>query len=185
MVFRFHSAASGGDEILVDSHTAASGGQVAASGGLFNVQLGSGTITDGSGPGTYTSLDQVFRDYSGVWLEIRGGTETLTPRVRIVSAGYALNAANATNFNGQPAGNYLDTSDAAQTKAGPITVDAPGISTTGITGQGTQTGGFFKDRDSSGYAYCGYGDRGIVAYGNECGGQFRDRTVGLCAPCLR
>jgi hypothetical protein len=65
MVFRFFSADSGGDEILVDAH-----GTVTVSGGLFNVQLGSGSVTDGSGPGEYT---------------------TLAPRIRVASAGYALN----------------------------------------------------------------------------------------------
>src|SRR5215468_1701978 len=61
IVFRFMDAATAGNEILVDSHVATSGNAVAVSNGLFNVALGSGTVSDGSGPGTYTDLASVFR----------------------------------------------------------------------------------------------------------------------------
>jgi hypothetical protein len=86
MVFRFFSADSGGDEILVDAH-----GSVTVSGGMFNVQLGSGSVTDGSGPGEYTTLSRAFADYPDLHLEVEVGGETLSPRIRVVSAGYALN----------------------------------------------------------------------------------------------
>ena len=87
MVFRFFSAATGGDEVLIDTH-----GAVTVSGGLFNVALGSGVSTDGSGPGTYTTLARVLADYADAHLEVEVGGETLSPRIRVVSAGYALNA---------------------------------------------------------------------------------------------
>ena len=86
MVFRFFSADSGGDEVLVDTHAA-----VTVSGGLFNVTLGSGSVMDGSGPGTYTTLSRVLADYPDPYLEVEVAGETLSPRTRIVSAGYALN----------------------------------------------------------------------------------------------
>ena len=86
MVFRFFSADSGGDEVLVDTHAA-----VTVSGGLFNVALGSDSVTDGSGPGTYTTLSRVLADYPDPYLEVEVAGETLSPRTRIVSAGYALN----------------------------------------------------------------------------------------------
>src|SRR5262245_33615801 len=92
MVFRFLDASS--NEVLVDSHTALQGGQVTVSGGLFNVTLGGGDVTDGAGPGSYVSIDQVFRDYAIVYLQITVGAETLSPPTRIVSSAYALNAAN-------------------------------------------------------------------------------------------
>src|SRR5262245_12796978 len=111
MVFRFFSASSGGDEILVDSHTAGGGSAVSVSGGLFNVQLGGGTVTDGAGPGSYASLADLFRDYTDVWLEVHVGSETLSPRTRVVSAAYAL---NSQNLGGQGANYYLDTSSAPQ-----------------------------------------------------------------------
>lgn len=82
MVLRFMDAATAGNEILIDQHAAATANAVTASGGLFNVALGSGTMADGSGPGTYGSLDAVFRDYGGVWLEVTIGAETLTPERR-------------------------------------------------------------------------------------------------------
>ena len=119
MVFRFMDAATGGNEILVDQHTAATGNAVGVSGGLFGVQLGAGTIADGAGPGTYTSLDAVFRDHGGVWVEVGVGAETLTPRTRIQSAAYALNAGT---LDGQPAGSFLDTSSTAQAKTGRLDV---------------------------------------------------------------
>ena len=86
MVFRFFSADSGGDEILVDDH-----GTVGVSEGLFNVGLGSGSVTDGAGPGKYTTLSRVFADYPDLYVEVEVAGETLAPRIRIVSAGYALN----------------------------------------------------------------------------------------------
>jgi hypothetical protein len=92
MVFRFYSASSGGDQILVDTHTG--GSQVGVVGGLFTTTLGGGTVTDGTGPGTYTSLATAFRDYGTVYVEIVVGGETLNQRVRVVSSAYALNADN-------------------------------------------------------------------------------------------
>ena len=86
MVFRFFGADTGGDEVLVDTH-----GAVTVSGGLFNVALGSGSVTDGAGPGTYTTLSRVLADYPDPYLEVEVGGETLSPRIRIISAGYALN----------------------------------------------------------------------------------------------
>jgi hypothetical protein len=162
VAFRFFSAEAGGDEILVDSHTLASGGQVTATGGLFDVRLGSGALADGAGPGTYTDLAAVFRDFEPVWLELQIGAETLSPRVRIVSAPYALNAdyldgRSASDFaaaahqhlgsditsvvpdsdklDGQHASYFLDTSSAAQTKSGQLTINAQLNVNNSVSGQ--------------------------------------------------
>ena len=70
MVFRFYDALTAGNEILVDAHTGGGGNAVTVSGGLFNAQLGGGTVTDGSGAGTYASLADVFRDYGAAYLQI-------------------------------------------------------------------------------------------------------------------
>jgi hypothetical protein len=86
MVLRFFNADFGGEEILVDAH-----GTVTVSGGLFNVRLGGGSVTDGSGPGTYTTLARVLADYPDPYLEVEVAGETLSPRIHIASAGYALN----------------------------------------------------------------------------------------------
>jgi hypothetical protein len=139
MLFRVMDAATAGNEIMVDQHAAVTANAVTVAGGLFNASLGSGTTTDGSGPGTYTSLDAVFRDYGSVWLEVRVGAETLTPRTRIQSAAYALNATNAVSatnatnamtatnanqLNGQPGSFYLDTSGTRQAKYGTLHLEA-------------------------------------------------------------
>ncbi|HEU5181053.1 MAG TPA: hypothetical protein VFW45_09680, partial [Candidatus Polarisedimenticolia bacterium] len=107
VVLRFMDAAAAGNEILIDQHTAATGNAVTVSGGLFNVAIGSGTVADGSGAGTYTALDAVFRDYGSVWLEVKVGAETLSPRTPIRSSPYAL---NSTQLAGHPDSYFINTS---------------------------------------------------------------------------
>src|SRR5262245_37598406 len=114
MWFRFFDAATGGNEILVDQHTAATGNAITVSGGMLDVVLGSGTVSDGSGPGTYALPSDVFKTYADVWLEIQVAAETLSPRTQIQSVPYALNAAN---LAGKPASKFLDTSSPLQIKA--------------------------------------------------------------------
>lgn len=91
MVFTFYSAASGGDQILLDSHTASDGNPVSVSNGLFTTQLGGGILSDGAGPGTYGTLAEVFRDYGAVYMAITVGGEVMSPRVQVISSPYALN----------------------------------------------------------------------------------------------
>ncbi len=127
MIFRFFSVASAGSEILVDQHLDAGTGAVTVSGGLFGVALGSGDVIDGSGAGLYTSLAEVFSDFSEVWLEIdlrqvgAGSFETLSPRVRVQSSAYAF---NATRLEGRQDDEFIDTSSLPQTKIGPLEVDS-------------------------------------------------------------
>jgi hypothetical protein len=175
MVFRFWSADIGGAEILVDSHTAAGAGAVTVSGGLFDVQLGSGTVSDGSGAGVYDTLGAVFADYSAVWLEIEIGGEILSPRVRVVTSPYA---ANAMHLGGKSGDQFVDTSSSVQSKLGRIIVgQASGTgSAYGVEGYGTVGGGYFKDSNSSGYARLGTADYGVRGYGNSGGGYFADLT---------
>jgi hypothetical protein len=167
LLLRFMDAATAGNEILIDQHAAVTGNAVVVSGGLFNVALGSGTITDGSGPGAYTSLDAVFRDYGSVWLEVRVGAETLSPRTPIQSAPYALNAAsavNATLLNGQPAGSFLDTSATQQDKNGRLNVYNGNSFEPAIQGQNLA---------SLGIGVYGQGDYvGLEGAGNTSGGDF-------------
>jgi hypothetical protein len=194
MTFRFFDAETGGNEILIDRHIAASANEVIVDGGLFSVELGGGLgVVDGSGPGTYTSLIPVFRDYPSVWLEVTVGTETLSPRTRVLAAGYALNAANAgaadvaasatnavtagnaTNLNGQPASFYLDTSSTPQAKAGALRIQSgvAGVYTVQADmlpgGQGAilaqGTAGFCELGSAAEGAYCG---------GSNYGGFFYD-----------
>ena len=180
MVFRFYNASAGGDELLVDSHTAIGGAPVVVSGGLFDVSLGGGMVMDGMGPGIYGSLDQIFRVFDEVWLSIQVGAETLDPRVHIVASPYAL---NASALEGRSSGSFLDVSSDAQTKVGPLTLSATSPNAPALTSQGTQWGGFLQDIDDSGYAYVGYGDNGILAYGTWLGGYFQDSDSGGAAYC--
>jgi hypothetical protein len=204
MVFRFFDAASAGNEILVDSHTGGGGNAVTVTNGLFDVSLGGGTVADGSGAGTYLSLDQVFRDFGSVWLEINVGAETLAPRIQVQASAYAL---NASNLEGQPAANFVDVSSTGQTKSGRLTIaDASGgpgngltvsspasaavsgtntmggalgylgYGTTGVWGQGSYAGGFFQASNNSGSAAVGYGDVGIQANGNYAGAYVYDNS---------
>ena len=113
MVFRFFNASTAGDEILVDEHLAAGTGAVTVVGGLFNSQLGSGDVSDGSGAGNFTSLDEVFRDNDTVFLEIQVDGETLAPRTRVVSSAYAL---NASNLDGAGSSFYLERSNHSGTQ---------------------------------------------------------------------
>ncbi len=192
MVFRFHATGLGADEILIDSHTG--GAAIVVTGGLFDVQLGSGAVSDGSGPGTYASLAGVFADYPQVWLSVQVGTEVLAPRTRIVAAGYALNAGS---LEGRTAAQFLDTTSTAQTKSGELTVDTtaagggrsvlgpPGYGAEfagygGILAHGENFGGSFADSNDPGTASVGIGAYGIVSYGSYAsggaGGYFKDLT---------
>ncbi len=131
MLFRYYASSGGTNEIMLEFHTDDDVGAVPVNNGLFNVQLGTGNQLDGSEVfpnDPYLSLATVFRDFGEVWLEVSikvgegpGGPifETLTPRTRIVSAAYALNAGA---LNGKNAGSFLDTSAMPQTKAGPLTL---------------------------------------------------------------
>jgi len=176
MVFRFYSAPVGGDQILVDDWSQGVGGPVHVTKGLFDVALGAGFPTDGSGPGTYTTLAQVFRDYAAVHLEVQIGAEVLAPRTLILSAPTAL---NADHLDGRNAADFLDTSVTQQSKAGKLFC-ADGVYATsssggyGIEAYGNTAGGFFHDTNSTGSGWVGYGDRGVHAVGSEMGGYFKD-----------
>ena len=175
MTFRFFDAVTAGNEILIDAHASPSG--VVVTNGLFNVLLGGGTITDGAGAGTYTSLDGVFRDYDTVWLEVQIAGETLSPRTRVVAAPYSLNAGS---LGGLPASNFVDTTSSDQIKAGSLICDAGlfGLNDTGanygygVWGRGTQGGGIFLDTTDSGAAWLANGDTGIEATGSFRAGYF-------------
>ena len=181
MVFRFFDAPTGGTEILVDSHAGGGGNAVTVAGGLFNVPLGGGTVTDGLGAGTYTSLDQVFRDYGTAYLQITVGAEVLSPRVRIQSAAYAL---NASNLQGKPASSFVDTTGSSQTKAGHLIandgIEGNSASAVGVQGIGASSGGTFANDQLTAIAHVGYNFNGntehfgVHGVGTTAGGWFHD-----------
>lgn len=164
MTFRFFDVPVSGREILIDAHQAATMNPVVVSGGAFSTQLGAGTVTDGSGPGTYTSLAEVFRDYAAVWMEISIGAETLAPRVRVTASAYAL---NASNFEGRPASGFLDTSATPQTKTGALTINSTAPSSIGLAALGDIGGGYFTTPDNLAQAWLAYTGNGIRAQGRR------------------
>jgi hypothetical protein len=167
MTFSFFSAETGGDEILVDDHSS-----IAIDHGLFTVSLGSGTVTDGAGPGTYTELPAVFAAYAEVYLEIDIKGEILTPRIRLHAAAWAHDAGS---LEGRSASEFVDTTSTPQSKLGPLVVDASAMTTSvGVEGTGTDAGGYFHDSDGTGYVYAGQGNYGLKAYGSLAGGYFKD-----------
>ena len=121
MTFRFFDTETvgTGSEILVDAHLGAGAGDVTVSDGLFSVKLGSGTVSDGSGAGSYTSLTAMFRDHATVWMEIVVNGETFDKRVCLVSAPFA---ANARYLEGRASTEFLDTSSVSQIKDGSLRI---------------------------------------------------------------
>lgn len=180
MVFRFFDAETAGNEILIDRHTSAQGGQVSVADGLFSATLGGGSVVDGSGPGTYTSLAAVFADHGAVFLEMEVSGEVLTPRMRVLSAPYAF---NADQLAGRGPDGFLRTGSAAQTKSGEVSFEnnGGGGAGVGVRGYGPVSGGYFQDTDQSGYAYVGVEDEGIQGFGSNAGGYFGETDSNAAA----
>ena len=127
MIFRFTDAPVGGTLLLTDLHTGPDA--VVVQRGLFTTLLGGGTLA----PGTESSLLDIFANHAPVYVEVQVGAETLTPRVQIVSTGFALNAGR---FGGRLPDDYLDTSALGQIKQGVIVSNAGlvGNASAGSTG---------------------------------------------------
>jgi hypothetical protein len=83
-------------------------------------------------------------------------------------------ASDADTLDGFDSTYFLNTSSTAQTKLGPLTLDASGAAAYGVEAQGQTGGGYFIDSDDSGYAFIGHTDYGILAYGRYTGGYFKD-----------
>ncbi len=93
MVFRFYNAEVGGLLLLTDQHT---GVQVVPTvDGVFTVQLGGGTIV----PSLYATLGAMFSGASQVWMAMEVEGQILSGRVRVKSAGYALDAGQCVDAN--------------------------------------------------------------------------------------
>ncbi|HEU5180157.1 MAG TPA: hypothetical protein VFW45_05160 [Candidatus Polarisedimenticolia bacterium] len=167
MVFRFWDDPAAGNEILVDTHTAALGGAITVANGLFSVALGSGNVTDGSGPGTFTSLTAVFRDNGSVWLEIQVGAETLSPRTRFHSSAFSL---NSTYLDGNPGSYYIDTSSFPQEKDGELDLI-------------NNAGGLALDAESLGTAIYAYGANGYALLAESVGGEAGHFIGSVSASC--
>jgi hypothetical protein len=87
-----------------------------------------------------------------------------TPRIRVVSAAYAL---NADHLDGNSASYFLDTSSGVQNKGGPLIVDAIGqTGQYGVRGYGEEGGGYFES----------VGGYGVEARGWLAAGYFEHTT---------
>lgn len=180
MVFRFYSADIGGDEFLVDTHTMASGGRIVVTGGLFNAVLFSGTVTDGGGPGIFLSAFELFQN-SEVWLQVEVGhdmvpLEPLTPRVRIVSAPYAMNAAS---LGGSLPSHFLDVTDAEQTKYGRLNLSRQefGVPILDVTGA-NYAARFANTTAGGGEVQLSVAEGGLKAWGSRFVASFQNTADG-------
>ncbi|MBN1551990.1 hypothetical protein JW979_10990 [bacterium] len=129
-----YSSETGGDQIMIDSHLAADGQAVPVSGGLYFVFLGGGTVSDGSGPGNFMSLSEVFSTYQDIWVEVQMDGQTIEPMLPVARRAYALKSdlldgRDSTEFGD---GNSLDADDGSP-------VDAVVIDDDGRVGIGTST----------------------------------------------
>jgi len=90
LTFRLYDDAFAGNLLLTDHQT---GVQVTE--GIFDVLMGSGTLT----PGTESTLGTLFQNHRGVWVstEVESDGE-MTPRQLIVSVGYATRAGSAADL---------------------------------------------------------------------------------------
>ncbi len=86
MVFLIYDASSNGNLLYTAAGTTGSPGSISVtpSNGLFTVDLG--------GAGTNALDPTLFRDNTTMYLEVRVGGETLTPRKRLATSPYAFNA---------------------------------------------------------------------------------------------
>lgn len=166
MIFRFVDAPAGGTLLLTDLHTGPNG--VIVDRGLFTAVLGGGTIS----PGTQPSLTDVLSNFGSVYVEVQVGAETLSPRVRLLPAAFAVNAGR---LGGSPPETFLDVTAASQTKSGALTsntgltANAPGAGDavagtsalgTGVRGtsnaaSGTQYGVYGKSASTTGSGVAG------------------------------
>jgi hypothetical protein len=177
MTFRFYDDATVDGSLLVDSHLAANGQAIVVSGGLFEVALGTGSVSDGLAPGVYSSLFDVFAAHADVWLEIEVDGEVLRPRLPVRATPWALNAGA---LGGRAAESFLDTGAGEQTKAGALVVDTRAAAgSTSFRGYGDETGGMFTNNSPETSVRLAHGSYGIVAQGSFAGGDFYSDDWGV------
>jgi len=82
LTFAFYGAATGGTAYLTVLQE-----DVVVNSGIYNVLIGSGTIT----PGTESSLAAVFQKHAEVWMGVKVDADAeMTPRARITSVPYSM-----------------------------------------------------------------------------------------------
>jgi hypothetical protein len=129
MIFRFYDASSDGNLLLTDTHAASGSGAVTVTGGLFTAALGGGALSPPIVP-----FVSVFSDHAGVWLEIQVGSETLAPRIRVLSAAYAQSAHTLDGYQAVSFSQTGHTHDTTDVTSGTLAVARGG---TGLAAPGT------------------------------------------------
>jgi len=90
LTFRFYDAAMAGNPLFTVQQTG-----IQVSDGIFNVLIGSGTVTAGSESG----FAEVFQKHGSVWMSTEVGNDgEMTPRQRIGSVPYALRAGDLSHY---------------------------------------------------------------------------------------
>ncbi len=103
MLFRIYDVESGGTLLWEEVHSSLYDGAVAVTNGLFSVVLGTGTGDP---------LDASILDGDERWLEIRIGTETLSPRQRMTSTAYSIISEHSHLLGGKAASDFADAAHA-------------------------------------------------------------------------
>lgn len=117
---KYYDDPTAGNLLLTEEQAA-----VAATNGVFNTQLGSGTLT----PGAETTLAGVFQNHDGVWIQIAVNADPpMSPRAQVVAVPFALRAATADTLEGISASSLMTTDATPQTKTGALTI-APSTGT--------------------------------------------------------
>lgn len=122
MIFEFYDSdggpnCTGGTLLFTDAHTQGASSPVGVNGGMFDVALGSGSLT----PGFEPTFDAVFRRHEDVYLQVDVKGETLCPRVRVLSTAYAL---NGDSLDGIDSTQFLRSDAGAQFHGGTFTIMA-------------------------------------------------------------
>lgn len=99
MLFRIYDVESGGTPLWEEVHSSLYDSAVGVTNGIFSVILGAGTGDP---------LDASILDGDERWLEIRVGTETLSPRQRMTSAAYSIISEDSHLLDGKEASDFAD-----------------------------------------------------------------------------
>ncbi|MBI4569812.1 MAG: hypothetical protein HY719_15575 [Planctomycetes bacterium] len=114
LIFRFYTASVGGTLLYAESRSDATGNPLTVTQGNYAVELGGGVrITPNGAPGDpggeEASFAAMFAGNTDVWLEVQvSGEAAMSPRIRVLAAGYAV---NADLLDGQDGVYYLNSSN--------------------------------------------------------------------------
>jgi hypothetical protein len=127
MVFGFYDGPTSDTLLVTDAHTDAS--RVVVSNGLFDVALGSGSLTPPAVP-----FVSIFAQHQTLWMQVEIDGEVLSPRVQILAAPFAQNANTLDGYDAVSFAAAGHTHDATEVTSGTLGAGRGG---TGLAGPGT------------------------------------------------